>query len=59
MRRKDDHIADLFAHPITARLLYKESMKAGLGHISGDIRRIETKARLIDRILIKVGGKDL
>ena len=53
------HLADLFADPVVVVLQDKKTLQPFRRDIHGDVGRIDPLAGLVDRIPVKVGGKDL
>ena len=60
LRRKDHQLANLLAHLVTTALfLRKEPLQPFFGNLGGDRRGKYPEARLVNRVPVKVGGKDL
>ena len=59
LRRKNHHLANLFAHPVAVFFLGKEPAQPLRRHVGGDIGRKEALAGLVNRVPVQVGGEDL
>ena len=59
LRREDDHLADLVVHPIAVLVLHEIPPQALLADVGGDVGGIDAGARLVDGVMVEVGGEDL
>ena len=59
LRRKNDHFANLFAHPVAVILLGEEPLEPCFRQVRGDVGQKEARAGLVNGVPVEVGGKDL
>ena len=60
LRSEDHRLADLLPHTKTAVLVLHEKLtQPFFGDVSADVLWVQTRARLVDRVFVEVGGENL
>ena len=59
LRGKDDHLANLFAHPVAMLFLLEEALQPGFRNIGGDVGQKETRPGLFNCVQVQVRGENL